>query len=118
MVQGMQGLPGLRTTPGKGGAFKDLVARQDREPRIQQVLRGGAQPLGECLVDALAAGMGVLLAPTSDGGALSITVYDGDDRMRTYVTNPDELSEALDALGDLSTAKTITGPPKKPKGAR
>jgi hypothetical protein len=43
-------------------------------------------------------GCALILGHTRDGGALVITVLDGDQRHRTYCSNDNELAGALDAL--------------------
>jgi hypothetical protein len=52
----------------------------------------------------LVAGLGLMLASTSDGGAVSLTLYDGDERRRSYASSPEELVAALEAVRDQSTA--------------
>ena len=56
--------------------------------------------LGLVIDKIISAGCGVILAGTRDGGALVITVLDGDTRHRTYCSNDTELEEALDSLND------------------
>lgn len=57
---------------------------------------------------ALDAGLGVLVSRTSDGGALSIIIYDGDDRSRGYASNEEELAEVSRAIVE----KVVDGQPK------
>lgn len=47
---------------------------------------------------ALASGAGVLLTHTRDGGALAITVLDGPEKLKTYCSSKEQLSEAALAL--------------------
>lgn len=50
---------------------------------------------------ALTAGCLVMLAYTSDGGALCITVKDGDDRLRSYAASVAEMDAAGQELMQL-----------------
>jgi len=47
---------------------------------------------------ALAAGAGVLLTHTRDGGALAITILDGSEKLKTYCASKEQLSEAALAI--------------------
>lgn len=47
---------------------------------------------------ALAAGAGVLLTHTRDGGALAITILDGSEKLKTYCSSKEQLSEAALAI--------------------
>jgi hypothetical protein len=75
--------------------------------RIEEIVLGLDGPGMEAIRTALLSGLGVLLASTSDGGAVSLTVYDGDDRLRSYSGSSDELRRAMEALKDLGTAKGL-----------
>jgi hypothetical protein len=88
--------------PRRGGNFRPLV-RRSATRRIDDILQVEPGLLAECLLGALAGGRGVLLASTFDGGALSVTVYDGDDRLRTYCASAEEFTDALCALRGAPT---------------
>lgn len=85
---------------GKGGSFKT-----ERNP-FQSKKTGTAPKLQStpglltALDAALARGVGVIIGVTRDGGALSITLLDGDDRHRTYCATEAELGEAALAMRD------------------
>jgi len=59
---------------------------------------GDIPDFGVALDKVLAQGCAVLVGTTRDGGALVLTVLDGDQRHRTYCSNYDELAAAVKAL--------------------
>src|SRR5688500_7237284 len=59
----------------------------------------------DAILDAYRSGLGVLVSKTSDGGALSLTTYDGDRRYRSYAANADEADSLWEALGALARSK-------------
>ena len=104
---------------GRGGAFRPLVDKPVNGSRLTQALDGNGTLVYEAIGDALVAGYGVLIAPTSDGGAISVTVYDGDERFRTYATNHDEFRDALTALKDKAARYLVgTKPATLPKSGK
>lgn len=60
--------------------------------------------LGLVLDSVLSRGAALLLGCTRDGGTVSITVLDGDERHRTYCASEVDLRAALDALGEMYEA--------------
>lgn len=97
-----------RTSPtGRGGSFRKLFDRRDGTSRVHGLVTGHAASFAIMVESALRAGCGILLAPTSDGGAISLTVFDGDDRQRTYLTNPEEVAEAVEVLQDLQSSREL-----------
>jgi hypothetical protein len=59
---------------------------------------GEISNLGNSLDKVLEQGCAVLVGRTRDGGALVLTVLDGEQRHRTYCSTDDELRAAIDAL--------------------
>jgi hypothetical protein len=88
--------PGTRTPP-----FKPLINERNGPGRVALLLDGNDSVLGEAVRLVLESGSGVLLSPTRDGGALSVTVYVGDDRLRGYAASPEEFTALLDRVADL-----------------
>lgn len=84
---------------GKGGNFDT-----ERNPFVGvRVLSnrpslGDSARLGLVLDCVIAAGAAVMLGATRDGGALVITILDGDQRHRTYCTDEHELTSALASM--------------------
>jgi hypothetical protein len=93
-----------RAGTGRGGSFKSLVDRRESGPRLNSILDNSQQLLGDAIHAAIMGGLGVLVAPTSDGGAVSVTVYDGDERLRSYASSADEWKAVLGALTDAGDA--------------
>jgi hypothetical protein len=54
--------------------------------------------LGRALDQVTSNGDAMLIARTSDGGAVALTLLEGDDRHKLYATNQDELDRIFDEL--------------------
>lgn len=89
--------------------FKPLRDRADTTPRIGQIMGIKAEDLLDSLGRVVCSGCAVLFSPTSDGGAMSITVYYGDDRARDYVSSAEEFAAALVLVSDLAEAHAYNG---------
>jgi hypothetical protein len=88
---------------GRGGAFDTRknpfgATRQARgvAPEYASQIR-----LGLAVDMLIRAGCAIMLGRTRDGGALVITVLDGDDRHRTYCVTEEELNDAIRALEEM-----------------
>lgn len=90
---------------GKGGNFD---TRANPFAQMRSTL-GVAPKVTECaslwsgVQCAVQAGCAVLVGQTRDGGALCITVLDGDERHRTYAADTGELEAAGQALMQMYT---------------
>jgi hypothetical protein len=62
---------------------------------------GDISALGVALDKVLGAGCAILLGRTRDGGALVLTVLDGELRHRTYCSTSTELEQAISSLSYL-----------------
>jgi len=102
-----QRTPGTRTVYGKGALFRSLRDRRAGGADRPVLHEGSRGVLSDIVGNALSAGLGILIAYTSDGGALSITTYDGDERDRTYCSNPEELEAAAEVLQDLASSRQL-----------
>lgn len=51
--------------------------------------------IGKWIQQVTRHGVGLILGTTSDGGALSITLMDGDERLRDYPSSVDDFVELL-----------------------
>lgn len=89
--------------------FKPLRDKADTSPRVARILGIPAEDLMKALAVACCNGCAVLFSPTSDGGAISVTVYLGDDRLRDYAASAEEFSACLVAVEDASEAHGIRG---------
>lgn len=102
---------------GRGGNFRQLGNQHDEEPRIGQIVTLPPAEFLESVALALTQSCGVLLSPTSNGGAVSIIIYDGDERYRTYASSAEEFKQAIMAVRDHAEAKMVGGTPKPPKSS-
>lgn len=84
--------------------FRNSKGTRERVKTASELLRKAPPKL---LLDTLAlvidSGAAVILAATRDGGALVLTLLDGDDKDKVYCENAEEVREALT---DLATAYT------------
>lgn len=87
--------------------FKPLRDRAETTPRVGQIVGISPQELADALGVVLVSGCAILFSPTSDGGAVSITVYYGDERGRDYATSAEEFAEALVLARDLAEAHML-----------
>lgn len=91
-------------TPKNGGKNGEWQSRPN--PFLNKTT-SSAPPLAEephlgGVVDkVLQSGCAIMFGHTRDGGALCITVLDGQERHRTYCAHDIELSNALAALNDM-----------------
>jgi hypothetical protein len=86
------------------------LRQRDTSPRIAQILGIPAQDLMDALAVACASGSAVLFSPTSDGGAVSVTLYMGDARSRDYASNAEEFAATLVAVRDACEARVLQSP--------
>jgi len=101
--------------PMQARRFKPLRDKADTSPRVARILGIPAQDLMDALALACCNGCAVLFSPTSDGGAISVTVYLGDERLRDYAASAEEFAACLVAVRDASEAHGMrgTGTPQK-----
>lgn len=92
---------------GRGSNFKQLGNKREEAHRVPQIIGISPAEFMESLALALTQGCGVLLSPTGDGGAISVLVYDGDERYRTYASTKEEFEQAISAVRDHAEAKMI-----------
>jgi len=97
----------MRPVRGRGAQFKSLVDRQDSGPRLSSILSETGDQTWAAIHAAVLGGLGVLIASTSDGGAISVTVYQGDERLRSYASSRDEWLGILEALRDTGDAASV-----------
>ena len=81
----------------RGSAFRPLVERKGQHgPASLRTDNGQAHWALICeLVDA---GHALMLGRTQDGGAISFTVYVGEERLRSYAHSEEEVEEAFEGL--------------------
>jgi hypothetical protein len=57
-----------------------------------------AQQFSEALLCILATGSAIMLSTTQQGAAVSLTIYDGDNKVRAYVSDSIELDDWSDKV--------------------
>lgn len=91
------------------------VGGSDGENRIGAILSVDPADFINSIGMALATGAGILLTPTSDGGALGVHIYAGTLRQKHYVASAGELTKWLEAVRDYAEAKLAGSPVVVPK---
>lgn len=104
-----------RYTRGLGSNFKPLVKREYQEGRIGDIASMDAKAFMDAVVLAWTAGLGLLISPTRDGGALSIIIYTGEDPLKTFANDAASFRDAIAAVRDEAEAKLIGGTTQPPK---
>lgn len=86
------------------GGKRESVGRGRLSPWGKQKSHEGRCAVGELagvgsLIDRIVnAGDAIMFSRTSDGGALVVTLYAGEERHKTYAPGQEELDEAWEAL--------------------
>lgn len=88
---------------GKGGnfdtranPFQGSTHRQDSSADYTEVPN-----LGKALQVLIAAGCACILGGTRDGGAMVVTILDGEQRHRTYCSTSEELADAFSRIEEM-----------------
>lgn len=96
----------MKRETGKGGSFDTRpnpfagkVQLVRNRPNLTEVSN-----IGRAIQVLLQAGCAMLIGQTRDGGALVLTILDGDTRHRTYCSNDSELQDAFDAIEEMYSA--------------
>jgi len=64
---------------------------------------GPTETMRDFIAQLTDAGCGVLFSRTTDGGALVVSVYAGDDRSKEYITEPGDILVCFAYLTELYT---------------
>lgn len=84
--------------------LKPLLNRDERVPKVAQITDLPDSFWKATVQTVMSSGCGLLLSPTSDGGAVSVTLYFGDDRAKDYASSSEELEAVLSAASDQAQA--------------
>jgi len=84
--------------------LKPLLNRDDRTPRVTEITDLPDSFWKATVQNVMSSGCGLLISPTSDGGAISVTLYYGDDRAKDYASTSTELEAVLAAASDTAQA--------------
>lgn len=88
---------------GKGASF-DTRANPFANKTLSPSVRADyteVPNIGKALQVLCNAGCAAIVGATRDGGAMVLTILDGDTRHRTYCSTSAELQEAVDAIIDM-----------------
>jgi hypothetical protein len=88
--------------------LRPLVNRADKLPKVNQITDLPDSYWKGIVQTVMSSGCGLLLSPTSDGGALSVTLYFGDERAKDYASSSDELEAVLSAAADQAQAYELS----------
>ena len=77
--------------------------------RVDELTKGRETRLGEIVCNLIGASLGIIIAPTRDGGAISFTVLDGPDRDKGYAGDGAQLDTIIEALDDVANSRRLTG---------
>jgi hypothetical protein len=102
-------------TPDAGAGRRRTSIRSIRRgaapgSRVRGILDGRESALGEVVVRALVAGMGLLFTATRDGGAVGVHLYSGETRASDFCASPEDLDATLEALHERLEGRTGPGP--------
>lgn len=76
------------------GSYKDMHAGLDE-----------VHNLAEILDNIVRSGCAIMFGETRDGGAMVITILDGDNRHRTYCHDVDEVNKAFEVMAEMYPKK-------------
>lgn len=82
-----------------GSAFSRLLANSHPEAQRISLADGDASILWKLLASVVDSGAAVMVSRTSDGGAISLTLYVGSQRYREYAKTIEALEELLREAG-------------------
>lgn len=93
----------VRKSTGKGGDFDtrpNPFSNKNGRPKSAANLTevGTFAKAVQLLIDA---GCALIVGKTRDGGAVVLTILDGEERHRTYCSNDAELEDAVNAMIDM-----------------
>lgn len=92
--------PEPRRLSARGSNLRPLVNRDGGQHGVERFKEVDSDLWVAAIYGCLGAGCGLLISRTSDGGAVSLTLYEGNERSRSYSANVAELSEALAVVRD------------------
>jgi hypothetical protein len=102
---------------GSTRTFRPLRTKEKATARTGAILSVPADDLATAIGAVVSSGCALLLSPTSDGGALSVVVYVGDQKHKGYATSAEEFAELLMDVRDLAESHMMRGTAKAPKSA-
>lgn len=93
-----------------GRPVRRLAGTEEPGVRLARILSMDPTLLANGICVILQSGVAILLSATSDGGAVSVTAYVGDEKVRGYASSAEELASVLDAVRDEAEAYVYRKP--------
>lgn len=91
-------------------SLRPLKRGADPGGRVRGILEGHETALGEAIVWIVAAGGGLLVSSTRDGGAVGIHLYAGDQRASDFSSSNEDFGALLETLTDCAKELGLVGP--------
>lgn len=91
------GAPGARRT---GSGIPRLLSNSTPTKPMLSLRDCGSDSCWNSLASVVECGAAVMVSRTSDGGAISLTLYLGSERYREYASTVDEVAELLRAFAE------------------
>src|SRR4029450_3845804 len=104
-----------RGAPPTGSGFLRLLGDSTPSKHGLSLGDGSAQNNWSHLVSVVDSGAAVMVSRTSDGGAISLTLYLGELRYREYASTPETLDALFDAMDALAQGQLAHGLKPRPK---
>jgi hypothetical protein len=107
-----------RERPGRGGSLRPLV--KPAQTRSLSAVIADTDPAEwmDAVSSTLDAGYALLFSPTSDGGAFSITLLAGDERLRSYCATGGEVTACLAAVVRFCGGNSPSGDTPQPRARK
>lgn len=94
---------------------KEKSVNSSHRPALDALTAVEPSLLGKAIYAAIADGGALMFAATRDFGAINLTLMSGEQRVKVYPTNVQELNEALT---DLVESLTVTDSSSRPNPKR
>lgn len=92
------GMPSTKKTTSGSGKWTKYQA--NGKPKDADWSKVDVELLVAAIVSVTGEGAALLLSRTRDGGALCLTLCDGDDRLKLYASTREEMNDHLRGIAD------------------
>lgn len=102
--------PGQRGTDGEAQAEAAKIWYMQSNSSAEGVRDWDLKPgrLESAILGVLGNGHGIMFGVTRDGGAVSVTIYAGEDKQRKYCSDSIELDDLLDLIAIAANPRPPT----------
>ena len=105
--------PIWKASPMKGIWGNEKSVNTEYKPAVDALRAIPGELLGRALASVVSDGGALMVAATRDYGAICLTLLQGTERKKVYLSTVQELEQALRDLIDTFEPETLTLPPKK-----